>query len=91
MATVREGSKPVLLVVDVQVDVVKGAWDTTRIVGNVALAVERARSQGVPVIWVQQFGIRLENLETVGKTLRDYESPVILWREFHGVVLQECL
>ena len=53
MATVREGSKPVLLVVDVQVDVVKGAWDTTRIVGNVALAVERARSQGVPVIWVQ--------------------------------------
>ncbi len=53
MATVREGNKSILLVVDVQVDVVKGAWDAPRIVGNVALAVERARAQGVPVIWIQ--------------------------------------
>lgn len=53
MATVREGNKGVLMVVDVQVDVVKGAWDASRIVGNVARAVERARAEGVPVIWVQ--------------------------------------
>lgn len=53
MACVREGNKAVLLVVDVQVDVVKGAWDASRVVGNVALAVERARASGVPVIWVQ--------------------------------------
>jgi nicotinamidase-related amidase len=53
MATVREGNKSVLLVVDVQVGVVKGAWEASRVVGNVALAVERARAQGVPVIWVQ--------------------------------------
>jgi nicotinamidase-related amidase len=53
MATVREGNKSVLLVVDVQVDVVKGAWEAPRVIGNVALAVERARAQGVPVIWVQ--------------------------------------
>ncbi len=53
MASVREGNKAVLLVVDVQVDVVKGAWDASRIVGNVALAVERAHAQNVPVIWVQ--------------------------------------
>nr|WP_295781672.1 isochorismatase family cysteine hydrolase [Rhodoferax sp.] len=53
MATVREGNKSVLLVVDVQVSVVKGAWEASRVVGNVALAVERARAHGVPVIWVQ--------------------------------------
>jgi nicotinamidase-related amidase len=53
MATVREGNKGVLLVVDVQVGVVKEAWDAPRIIGNVALTVERARAQGVPVIWVQ--------------------------------------
>lgn len=53
MASVREGNKAVLLVVDVQVDVVKGAWDAPRVVGNVALAVQRARAAGVPVIWVQ--------------------------------------
>lgn len=42
-----------LLVVDVQVGVVKGAWDAARIVANVARAVDRARAQGVPVVWVQ--------------------------------------
>ena len=53
MATVRAGNKPVMMVVDVQVGVVEGAWEAQRVVGNVARAVERARAQGVPVIWVQ--------------------------------------
>jgi nicotinamidase-related amidase len=53
MATVREGNKGILLVVDVQVGVVAEAWDAPRIVKNVARTVERARAQGVPVIWVQ--------------------------------------
>jgi len=53
MATIREGRRSVLLVVDVQVDVMRNAWDAPRVVGNVALAVERARAQGVPVVWVQ--------------------------------------
>jgi nicotinamidase-related amidase len=53
MATVREGTTGVLMVVDVQVGVVKDAWDASRIVKNVARTVERARAQGVPVIWVQ--------------------------------------
>jgi nicotinamidase-related amidase len=53
MATVREGNKAVLIVVDVQVGVMSEAWDANRIVGNVARTVDRARNQGVPVIWVQ--------------------------------------
>ena len=53
MATVREGNRPVLIVVDVQVGVVKDFWDVPRIVKNVARAVERARAEAVPVIWVQ--------------------------------------
>ena len=53
MATVREGNKGILLVVDVQVGVMKESWDAPRIIENVARAVERARVQGVPVIWVQ--------------------------------------
>ena len=53
MATVRTGNRSVLLVVDYQVGVVKDAWDASRIVGNIARAVERARAQGVPVLWVQ--------------------------------------
>ncbi len=53
MATVREGNKGVLIVVDVQVGVVREAFEAPRIVGNVARAVERARAAGVPVLWVQ--------------------------------------
>ena len=53
MATVRTGNKAVLLVVDVQNGVMSEAWDASRVVSNVSRAVERARAQGVPVIWVQ--------------------------------------
>jgi nicotinamidase-related amidase len=53
MATVRAGSKGVLLVVDVQVGVMSEAWEATRVIKNVSRAVERARAHGVPVIWVQ--------------------------------------
>lgn len=53
MATVREGNKAILLVVDMQVGVMKESWDAARITGNVARVVERARADGVPVMWVQ--------------------------------------
>ncbi len=68
MATVREGNKGVLVVVDVQVGVMSESWDAPRIIKNVARAVERARAQGVPVIWVQH-----SDKELV------YESPEWQW------------
>jgi len=40
MATVREGNKPVLLVVGMMNE----SWDTSRIIKNVARAVGRARA-----------------------------------------------
>ena len=64
MATVREGNKTVLLVVDVQVGVMAEAWDAPRVVGNVARTVERARGQGVPVVWVQHSDARELPLES---------------------------
>ena len=53
MASVREGNKGVLIVVDVQVGGVREASQAPRVIANVARAVERARAQGVPVRWVQ--------------------------------------
>jgi len=53
MATVRAGNRAVLLIVDVQAGVMSDAWDAARVVKNVSRAVERARAEGVPVIWVQ--------------------------------------
>jgi nicotinamidase-related amidase len=53
VATVRQGNQVVLVVVDVQVGVLAETWDAERIIGNVARAVERARTDGVPLVWVQ--------------------------------------
>ena len=53
MATVRDGDKGVLLVVDVQVGVMRVCTESARAIGQVALAVELARSCGAPVLWVQ--------------------------------------
>jgi len=53
MATIRSTGKSALIIVDVQAGVVRNAWDTTRIIGNIARAVERARAAGVAIIWVQ--------------------------------------
>lgn len=53
MATVRTGKKSVLLVVDAQAGVMAGCWDAPRIIANVARAVQRARDEQTPVIWVQ--------------------------------------
>ena len=53
MAIIREGNKAVLLVVDVQVGVMRNVWDAQRIIKNIGIAVEKARGQGVPVIWIQ--------------------------------------
>lgn len=53
MATIREGNKAALVVVDVQVGVMNNAWDAARVIGNIARAVERARAENIPVLWVQ--------------------------------------
>jgi nicotinamidase-related amidase len=53
MATIRDGKKTVFLVVDVQVGVMRSAWDSARIIKNIGAAIEHARRQGIPVLWVQ--------------------------------------
>ena len=53
MASIREGSQSVLLVVDVQVGVMQQAWEAERVIKNVTAAVEKARSAHIPVIWVR--------------------------------------
>ena len=53
MALIRTGNSPALLIVDVQVGVMRGAWEAPRVIHNIAVAVDKARKAGVPVIWVQ--------------------------------------
>lgn len=53
MAIIRAGNQGVLVVVDVQAGVMSETWDSLRVIRNVAHTVDRARAQGVPVLWVQ--------------------------------------
>lgn len=49
--TDRDGTA--LVVIDMQRGVVAGNHDVERVTANIATLVDRARSEGVPVVWVQ--------------------------------------
>jgi nicotinamidase-related amidase len=53
MTTLDSRPNTALVVIDVQNDVVAGAHDRDEVVGRIGGLVERARSEGVPVVWVQ--------------------------------------
>lgn len=53
MTTLEDRPNTALLVVDVQNRAVEGAVRRDEVVANIAALVERARSERVPVVWVQ--------------------------------------
>jgi nicotinamidase-related amidase len=53
MATIGEGNKAVLLVVDAQVGVMRETWNAPGVIEKIGRVVERARAEGVPIIWIQ--------------------------------------
>jgi nicotinamidase-related amidase len=59
MTTLANRPKTALLVVDVQTGVVAGAHARDEVVGNIAALVDKARRDGVPVVWVQHFSEEL--------------------------------
>ena len=52
MIVVMSGSSA-LLVIDMQAGVLDGCFDAEQVLGRTAALVDRARSEGVPVVWVQ--------------------------------------
>jgi nicotinamidase-related amidase len=53
MTTLENRPNTALLVVDVQNGVVEGAHERDAVVANVGRLVDKARREGVPVVWVQ--------------------------------------
>lgn len=53
MTTLVDRPNTALLVIDAQNGVVADAYDRDAIVANIATVVDKARSAGVPVVWVQ--------------------------------------
>ena len=60
MTTLQNRPTTALLVVDVQKGVVEGAHERDSVVANVGSLVEKARREGVPVVWVQHSDDELE-------------------------------
>ena len=46
-------SESVLLVVDVQVGVMEGAWNAEVVISNISKVLEKARSSQTPIVWIQ--------------------------------------
>ena len=53
MTTLDGRPNTALLIVDVQVDVVSGAWDRDGVIARINTLVDKARAEQVPVVWVQ--------------------------------------
>jgi nicotinamidase-related amidase len=56
VTTLENRPNTALLVVDVQNGVVHGAYERDAVVANIGSLVEKARSEQVPVVWVQDIG-----------------------------------
>jgi nicotinamidase-related amidase len=59
MTTLPDRPNTALLVIDVQNGVVEGAHERDAVVANVGALVDRARSEAVPVVWVQHSSAEL--------------------------------
>ncbi len=56
MTTLKNRPNAALLVVDVQKGVVTGNYERDIVVANIVRIVEKARSEQIPIIWVQDSG-----------------------------------
>ena len=81
MTTLENRPKTALLVVDVQNGVVAGAHERDAVVANVGSLVEKARGEGVPVVWVQHSAVGLErgsdNWRIVPELSPDESEPLV--------------
>jgi nicotinamidase-related amidase len=81
VTTLENRPHTALLVVDVQNGVVGGAHRRDDVVGNVARLVDRARSEGVPVVWVQHSDEQLargsDDWRIVPELAPDGAEPVV--------------
>lgn len=53
MTTLSERPNTALVVIDVQNDVVAGTHQRDTVVANISTLVDKARDEGVPIVWVQ--------------------------------------
>src|SRR3954469_24628269 len=81
MTTLEGRPNSALLVIDVQNDVVSGAHDRDGVIARIRTLVEKARSEQVPVIWVQHSDDNLpvdsDGWQYVPELTRDEDEPLV--------------
>jgi len=81
MTTLKDRPSTALLVIDVQNGVVANAHDRDGVVANINTLVNKARSEDVPVIWVQhnseEFPVDSEQWQYVPELQRGDAEPVV--------------
>ncbi|MEZ5759282.1 MAG: isochorismatase family protein [Emcibacteraceae bacterium] len=53
MATVGNEKNVVFVVIDVHKAVLKNAWHADEVIANISRALEKARTAGIPVLWIK--------------------------------------
>jgi nicotinamidase-related amidase len=81
MTTLSDRPNTALLVIDVQNGVVNDAYERDAVVANIGSLVEKARGEGVPVVWVQHADDDLvpdtEAWQYVPELVRDESEPLV--------------
>jgi nicotinamidase-related amidase len=81
MTTLSERPNTALMVIDVQKGVVADAHERDAVVANIGTLVDKARDQGVPIIWVQHSDDQLEQgsdaWEYVPELSRQQSEPLV--------------
>ena len=81
MTTLEDRPNTALLVIDVQNDVVGGAYHRDSVVANIAVLVGKARAAGAAVVWVQHSGEHLPlgsaGWQFVPELSRDEAEPLV--------------
>lgn len=81
MTTLADRPATALLVIDVQNDVVGGAYNRDGVVANIAVLVDKARAANVPVVWVQHSSEQLaegsEGWKYVPELSQEAAEPVV--------------
>jgi nicotinamidase-related amidase len=87
-----------LIVIDVQKGVVADSYQRDAVVANIGTLVDRARHEGVPIVWVQHSGEQLvmgsDDWEYVPELTRRESEPLIHKKygdSFEGTDLEQVL
>ncbi len=81
MTTLADRPNTALVVIDVQKGVVANAYQRDAVVANISTLVERAREEGVRIVWVQHSDGQLEKgtdaWEYVPELVRRESEPLV--------------